>query len=313
MLDAQAARDYFARGQGDLSNLGRAATAFTWGGGVLADAWPAAPERGHVQPGADLGGGDAPHRRGARPHDAAAGRDDAAPAVPAQRPPGRAAGVRPHATVFREQPEAGSRLINTFFDSGQVDDSLYVPASIDFTPAMTFGAIAKIALGAMLALARADRAVPARNGSPGAHAGPHRAEVRRGAAVGLPARARPGRMVPRRPDRPHDHARRPHRQRSCSSSCPSVCRSASGSTGHGCIATGRPGASVSDSPQRPQARSGAPGWGFTRPTAHWPFSPRLSQPSPAPTSRCWFSTCRGPDPPAISPPQLRRPVRLART
>ena len=56
-------------------------------------------------------------------------------------------------TVFREQPEAGSRLINTFFDSGQVDDSLYVPASIDFTPPLTFGAIAKITLGAMLALA----------------------------------------------------------------------------------------------------------------------------------------------------------------
>ena len=46
MLDAQAARDYFARGQGDLSDLARAATAFTWGGGVLADAWPAAPDEG---------------------------------------------------------------------------------------------------------------------------------------------------------------------------------------------------------------------------------------------------------------------------
>jgi hypothetical protein len=56
-------------------------------------------------------------------------------------------------TVFNEQPEAGSRLINTFFDSGQVDDSLYVPASIDFAPAMTFGAMAKTALGVMLALA----------------------------------------------------------------------------------------------------------------------------------------------------------------
>jgi hypothetical protein len=56
-------------------------------------------------------------------------------------------------TVFREQPEAGSRLINTFFDSGQVDDSLYVPASVDFTPPLTFGAIAKIIVGAMLALA----------------------------------------------------------------------------------------------------------------------------------------------------------------
>jgi hypothetical protein len=31
MLDAQAARDYFARRQGDLSNLGYVATASTWG------------------------------------------------------------------------------------------------------------------------------------------------------------------------------------------------------------------------------------------------------------------------------------------
>ena len=46
MLDAQAARDYFARGPGDLSNLAVAATAFSWGGGGLADAWPAAPDEG---------------------------------------------------------------------------------------------------------------------------------------------------------------------------------------------------------------------------------------------------------------------------
>ena len=37
-------------------------------------------------------------------------------------------------TVWTEQPEAGSRLINTFFDSGQVDDSLYMPPDVDFTP-----------------------------------------------------------------------------------------------------------------------------------------------------------------------------------
>ena len=103
MLDAQAARDYFAGGHGDLSNLGRAATAFTWGGGGAGRLLAGRARRRHLQPGADLGGGDAPHRRGARPHDAAAGRDDAAPAVPAQRPPGRAAGVRPH-----RPPSSGS-------------------------------------------------------------------------------------------------------------------------------------------------------------------------------------------------------------
>jgi hypothetical protein len=56
-------------------------------------------------------------------------------------------------TVFKEQPEAGSRLINTFFDSGEVDDSLYVPASVDVTPPLTFGTIAKIILAVILALA----------------------------------------------------------------------------------------------------------------------------------------------------------------
>jgi hypothetical protein len=56
-------------------------------------------------------------------------------------------------TLFREQPEAGSQLINTFFDSGQVDDSAYVPQNVDFTPTITFGDIAKVTLAAMLTLA----------------------------------------------------------------------------------------------------------------------------------------------------------------
>ena len=43
--DAQAARDYFANGgQGDGSNLGRAATTYAWGNGQMVDAWPAAPD-----------------------------------------------------------------------------------------------------------------------------------------------------------------------------------------------------------------------------------------------------------------------------
>ena len=42
-IDARASRTYFSSGeQGDTSNLGYAATAFIWGGGQLADAWPAA-------------------------------------------------------------------------------------------------------------------------------------------------------------------------------------------------------------------------------------------------------------------------------
>src|SRR5215212_7169664 len=154
MLDAQAARDYFTRGPGDLSNLARAATAFTWGGGgELADSWPAAPDEGTYGRVRDsevetlLIGGELD------------------PITPPQLATTQLLPYLPNGhqvvlpafghqlTVFNEQPEAGSRLINTFFDSGQVDDSLYVPASIDFTPSITFGAIAKVTLGAVLALA----------------------------------------------------------------------------------------------------------------------------------------------------------------
>jgi hypothetical protein len=59
-----------------------------------------------------------------------------------------------HTTSFwTEQPEAGSRLINTFFDSGRVDDSLYEPMSVDFTPEVTQTALAKGIAGAMVGLA----------------------------------------------------------------------------------------------------------------------------------------------------------------
>jgi hypothetical protein len=55
------------------------------------------------------------------------------------------------ASLFTEQPEAGSRLINAFFASGRVDTSLYQPQAVDFAPAAT--ATAKMLAGAMLGLA----------------------------------------------------------------------------------------------------------------------------------------------------------------
>jgi len=56
-------------------------------------------------------------------------------------------------TFFGVQPAASSRLINTFFDTGKVDDSLYQPQTLDFTTANSFGKIAKVFLGLALALA----------------------------------------------------------------------------------------------------------------------------------------------------------------
>ena len=152
MLDAQAAHDYFAE-PGDVSNLARAVTAFTWGGGGLADAWPAAPD-------------DYEYRRVRTSQvETLLVSGELDPVTPPQVATKQLLPYLPNGhqvvlpgfghtlSVLQEQPQAGSRLINTFYDSGQVDDSLYVPVSPDFSPSMTFGAIAKIALGAMLAVA----------------------------------------------------------------------------------------------------------------------------------------------------------------
>ena len=51
------------------------------------------------------------------------------------------------------QPEASSRLINTFFDKGRVSDSPYQSQTVDFTPGKSFGEMAKIFLGLALGLA----------------------------------------------------------------------------------------------------------------------------------------------------------------
>ena len=59
-----------------------------------------------------------------------------------------------HATDFwTYQPKASSHLVNTFLDSGRVDDSLYTPRTMDFEPGMTQTAIAKIVAGAMVGFA----------------------------------------------------------------------------------------------------------------------------------------------------------------
>jgi hypothetical protein len=62
-------------------------------------------------------------------------------------------GIGHTGSFFAEQPEAGSRLINTFFDSGRVEDSLYEPAKVDFTPTMTTTALAKIIAASIAGLA----------------------------------------------------------------------------------------------------------------------------------------------------------------
>jgi pimeloyl-ACP methyl ester carboxylesterase len=152
--DAEAARDYFSSGGRDrYLNLGEAATAFGWGGGRLVDAWPAAPDAGEYsrvrtsEVETLLIGGALDV---ATPPQIA--RKELLPSLPNGRQvvlPGFG-----HSLDFwTYQPEAGSRLITTYLANGQVDDSLYEPQAVDFTPEVTQTALGKGIGGAMVGLA----------------------------------------------------------------------------------------------------------------------------------------------------------------
>jgi pimeloyl-ACP methyl ester carboxylesterase len=152
--DAQAANEYFsAGGQEHDSNLGVAATAFGWGDGRMAEGWPAAPDENeysrvqHSNVETLLIGGEL---------DFATPPQWATRELLPQLPNGHQvvlAGLGHTTSFWTEQPEASSRLINTFFDSGRVDDSLYKPQSVDFTPEVTQTALGKGIAGAMVGLA----------------------------------------------------------------------------------------------------------------------------------------------------------------
>jgi TAP-like protein len=152
-LDTQAARDYFSSGAQGRDSIGYAGSAFAWGGGRLADAWPAAPDEGEYR-----------RVRTSEVETLLIGGalDTSTPPQVATKqllpylPNGHQVvlpGLGHTASFFAEQPEAGSQLINTFLDRGRVDDSLYQPQSIDFTPALTLTALAKRIAATMVGLA----------------------------------------------------------------------------------------------------------------------------------------------------------------
>jgi pimeloyl-ACP methyl ester carboxylesterase len=152
--DAQAARDYFSSGgQDDGTNLGRSATTYIWGGGRLVDAWPAAPDENEYS-----------QMRTSTVETLLIGGEldfSTPPQVMTKEllpylPNGHQVvlpGIGHTGTFFAVQPEASSRLINTFFDTGKVDDSLYQPQKVDFASASSFGQMAKVFLGLAVALA----------------------------------------------------------------------------------------------------------------------------------------------------------------
>jgi pimeloyl-ACP methyl ester carboxylesterase len=153
ILDAQAGREYFSTHERNVENLGWVASAFVWGGGELADAWPNSPDESEYRE----------VRRSEVETLLISGELDVS-----TPPQGATEELLPYlanghqvileglghtGSFFAEQPEASNRLINAFFDSGQIDDSLYTSIVVDFTPEMTLTWLANAIASIMIGLA----------------------------------------------------------------------------------------------------------------------------------------------------------------
>jgi pimeloyl-ACP methyl ester carboxylesterase len=152
--DADTAKRHFSSGDHrGASILGDPGTRFIWGGGELADAWPANASENQYD-----------RVRMSRVNTLLIGG-----ALDFATPPQIAtkellpylsnghqvvlAGIGHTTSFWTQQPKAGSHLIKTFFDGGRVDDSLYKPTTVDFTPDVTQTALGKGIGGGMVGFA----------------------------------------------------------------------------------------------------------------------------------------------------------------
>ena len=151
--DVAAARAYFASDNHKGSILGDAGSSFLWANGRLADAWPSTPGDNQY-PTMQLSNVDTLVISGAL--DFATPPLDATNEIMPYLPNGHQVVLQGfgHTDDFwNQQTEAGKRLVNQFFDTGKVDDSLYQPQVVDFTPDMSQTSLAKIVAGALGLLA----------------------------------------------------------------------------------------------------------------------------------------------------------------
>ena len=152
-IDAAYARRFFAAHRNRGSVMGAPLNNLVWLDGRLVDAWPANPDENLYT-----------RVRDSRVETLLIGGklDFATPPQNAIRE------LLPHLKNGRQvvlprlghtddfwtyEPDASSRLINTYLDSGRVDTSLYTPHTVDFTPSVSHGTIADIILAVLLSFA----------------------------------------------------------------------------------------------------------------------------------------------------------------
>ena len=147
-----------------------------------------------------------------------------------------------HTTDFwTTQPEAGTRLINTFLDSGRVDDSLYSPCDGRLHAGGHADRARQGHRAARWSASRSSRSLSLLlDGPPRAQARRLRAQGQRAAAVAVyPLVLGLGGWFLGALIVLHDDARRPARRRAARGALGRACRSASASTRLGAVATGR--------------------------------------------------------------------------
>ena len=151
--DAAYGRRFFAAGADRGSVIGSPGTELLWAGGRLLDAWPANPDENEYSRVRDsnvatlLIGGQL---------DSATPPQNATSELLPHLPNGHQV-VLPklgHADDFwAYEPDASTRLIDTFLDTGRVDTSLYTDNRLDFTSSVTHSRIAEIVISVFLGFA----------------------------------------------------------------------------------------------------------------------------------------------------------------
>lgn len=155
MSDAPYANAYFAahpREEHDTV-LGNPGTAWYWANGAWTKAWPAAPDATEYsqvrtsQTDTLLVGGTLDFTTPPR---------NATTELLPYLPHGQQvvlSGIGHVPDFWAYEPDAGTRLILTYFDTGRVDRSGYTPATVDFTPGLSYPTLAKIVFALLVGLA----------------------------------------------------------------------------------------------------------------------------------------------------------------
>ena len=153
MADAQPAERYYSSGAGGGSIIGNPFTKFLWGAGGLVHAWPANPGENQYN---TVPNSSVPTLLVGGTLDFATPAQNATKELLPHLANGHQvilSGLGHVDDFWYYEPKASTRMLTTFYDTGQVDTSRYTPNAVSFATSPTQSSIAKDLLGAMVGFA----------------------------------------------------------------------------------------------------------------------------------------------------------------